>query len=83
MNDDPEETSFVDVTSLRGWGALFYHWRPLLPMFLSRLVALGISPWFGKSDKIGMSTCYVESMWPYRFCARRASQHLCQIKVTE
>ena len=32
--------------------------------------ALGIYPWFGKSNIIGTSICYVEFTWWCRFCAR-------------
>ena len=64
---------FVSVTSLRGIWELVQNGRTLIPIFLSRSAALGISPWFGKSDIIGISTCYIESTWRYRFCARGAN----------
>ena len=79
MHDDSQKMGFVIVPSVREWGALVYNGRPLLPMFLSLLESLGISPWFGKSDTILINTYYVESTWWCRFCVQRASQYLCQI----
>ena len=35
---------------------------------LGAVGSIGNSLWFGKSDIIGISTCYVESTWRCRFC---------------